>query len=151
LKALANPGSDAFSEIAFNYFVQYQLHLQLKEATEHAHANGIILKGDIPIGVFRYGCDAWQQPELFHMDMQAGAPPDPFGAKGQNWSFRTYNWPRMKQDGFAWWKSRFEQMGEYFDAFRIDHILGFFRIWSIPIHAVEGVFGFFVPAIPAHL
>ena len=134
--------------LALSYFIQYHLHLQLKEATEHAHANGLIVKGDIAIGVYRHSADVWQQPELYHLDMQAGAPPDPFAAKGQNWGFPTYNWPRMKQDGFAWWKQRFEQMSVYFDAFRIDHILGFFRIWSSPAHAVEGILGYFVPAIP---
>lgn len=135
-------------EIAFHYFVQYHLHLQLKDATAHIHAAGLVLKGDIAIGVYRHGADAWQSPELFHMDQQAGAPPDPFSAKGQNWGFPTYNWPRMAADGFAWWKRRFAQMGNYFDAFRIDHILGFFRIWSSPAHAVEGILGHFVPAIP---
>ena len=134
--------------LALNFFIQYHLHLQLKEATEHAHANGLIVKGDIAIGVYRHSADVWQQPELYHLDMQAGAPPDAFAVKGQNWGFPTYNWPRMKQDGFAWWKQRFEQMSVYFDAFRIDHILGFFRIWSSPAHAVEGILGYFVPAIP---
>jgi len=134
--------------IAFHYFVQFHLHLQLKEATAHAHKNGLVVKGDIAIGVYRHGADAWQSPELYHLDMQAGAPPDPFAAKGQNWGFPTYNWPRMAADGFAWWKRRFAQMGNYFDAFRIDHILGFFRIWSIPLDAVEGILGHFVPALP---
>jgi 4-alpha-glucanotransferase len=85
------------------------------------------------------------------MDMQAGAPPDDFAIKGQNWGFPTYNWQRMAEDGFGWWKNRFAQMSYYFDAFRIDHILGFFRIWSIPVHAVEGIMGYFVPAIPIHI
>lgn len=145
--ALATSGS---VDPEFYYFIQFHLHLQLKEATEYAHANGIILKGDIPIGVYRYGADAWQQPELYHLDMQAGAPPDAFSATGQNWSFPTYNWSRMKEDGYAWWKQRFHQMSHYFDAFRIDHILGFFRIWSIPLNAVEGLMGIFVPALPVH-
>jgi 4-alpha-glucanotransferase len=136
------------AEVAFHYFVQFHLHLQLKEATAYAHASGLVVKGDIAIGVYRHGADAWQSPELYHMDMQAGAPPDPFAAKGQNWGFPTYNWPRMAADGFLWWKRRFAQMGNYFDAFRIDHILGFFRIWSSPAHAVEGILGHFVPAIP---
>ncbi|HXR04958.1 MAG TPA: 4-alpha-glucanotransferase [Verrucomicrobiae bacterium] len=135
-------------EIAFHFFVQYHLHFQLKGAAAQVHSAGLVLKGDIAIGVNRHGADAWQQPELFHMDMQAGAPPDAFAAKGQNWGFPTYNWPRMAADGFAWWKQRFAQMGNYFDAFRIDHILGFFRIWSSPAHAVEGILGHFVPAIP---
>jgi 4-alpha-glucanotransferase len=145
---LTKEGSPAHEEVAFHYFVQFHLHGQLQEATEYAHTKGVVLKGDIPIGVARFGVDAWQQPDLYHMDMQAGAPPDAFSAKGQNWSFPTYNWPRMQQDQFAWWKQRFAQMADYFDAFRIDHILGFFRIWSIPIHAVEGILGYFVPAIP---
>jgi 4-alpha-glucanotransferase len=135
-------------EILFHYFIQYHLHQQLQEATAHAHKRGLVVKGDIAIGVHRQGADAWQSPELYHMEMQAGAPPDPFAAKGQNWGFPTYNWPRMAADGFAWWKRRFAQMGNYFDAFRIDHILGFFRIWSIPLDAVEGILGHFVPALP---
>jgi len=151
IAALTAENSPAHEEIAFHYFIQYHLHLQLKEATLHAHANGIILKGDIPIGVYPDGADAWQNTELYHMDFQAGAPPDAFAVKGQNWGFPIYNWPRMKEDGFAWWKSRFEQMSRYFDAIRIDHILGFFRIWSIPAHAVEGILGHFVPAIPVEV
>jgi 4-alpha-glucanotransferase len=148
IAALAAPGSAAYDELALNYFIQYHLHFQLREAAEYAHANGIILKGDIAIGVYRYGTDAWQEPAQYCLNVQAGAPPDAFGIKGQNWGFPTYNWPRMMEDGFAWWKRRFSQMNRYFDAFRIDHILGFFRIWSIPLHAVEGILGYFVPAIP---
>lgn len=135
-------------EMGFHYFTQFHLHLQLREVVDYAHANGIILKGDIPIGVFRFGVDAWQEPDLYCMEFQAGAPPDPFAEKGQNWSFPTYNWPKMARTGFAWWKSRLRQMSNYFDAFRIDHVLGFFRIWSIPIDAVEGILGFFDPALP---
>jgi len=135
-------------EVEFLYFVQFHLHRQLQEASAYIHAVGLVLKGDIAIGVSRHGSDTWQQPELFHLDLQAGAPPDPFAAKGQNWGFPTYNWPRMAADGFAWWKRRFAQMEKYFDAFRIDHILGFFRIWSSPSHAVEGILGYFVPALP---
>ncbi len=120
----------------------------MKEAADYAHRKGVVLKGDIPIGIYRYGCDAWMSPELYNMCMQAGAPPDDFAVKGQNWGFPTYNWKRMQQDGFAWWRQRFEQMSNYFDAFRIDHILGFFRIWSIPMNAIEGIMGYFVPAIP---
>ncbi|HEX8332196.1 MAG TPA: 4-alpha-glucanotransferase, partial [Segetibacter sp.] len=148
---LATPVLTTKDEISIHYFIQYHLHLQLKSATEYAHANGVIVKGDIPIGIFRNSSDAWQQPQLFNMDMQAGAPPDDFAVRGQNWGFPTYNWQRMAEDGFSWWKNRFGQMSYYFDAFRIDHILGFFRIWSIPVHAVEGVMGYFVPSIPVHI
>ena len=141
-------GSKQYGSIGLQYFIQYHLHLQLREAADYAHEHGVVLKGDIPIGIYRYSCDAWVAPRLFHMDQQAGAPPDDFAVKGQNWGFPTYNWEEMAKDGFAWWKQRFEQMSDYFDAFRIDHILGFFRIWSIPMDAVQGVLGRFAPAIP---
>ncbi len=150
ISELLKEDSAAYGKISIHFFVQYHLHLQLKAATQYAHDNGIIVKGDIPIGIYRYGADAWQHPELYHIEVQAGAPPDDFAVKGQNWGFPTYNWERMKEDGFAWWRQRFEQMSYYFDAFRIDHILGFFRIWSIPLHAVEGIMGYFVPAIPVY-
>lgn len=143
-----SPRSKHYEEVAFHYFVQFHLHLQLKAAADHAHKNGIILKGDIPIGIYRNGCDAWMDPGLYHMDMQAGAPPDDFAVHGQNWGFPTYNWEKMAEDGFRWWHQRFAQMGDYFDAFRIDHILGFFRIWSIPVTATQGIMGRFVPALP---
>jgi len=127
------------------------LHLQLKDAVDYAHKHGIVLKGDIPIGIYRHSCDAWMDPSLYHMELQAGAPPDDFAVRGQNWGFPTYNWQKMEEDGFSWWKARFEQMSNYVDAFRIDHILGFFRIWSIPMHAIEGIMGYFDPAIPVHV
>lgn len=151
IAALTDKDSSAFRDIALYYFIQFHLHLQLKEATAYAHANGIILKGDIAIGVYRHGADTWQNPKLYHLDFQAGAPPDGFAVKGQNWGFPTYNWQHMLADGFTWWKHRFEQMSYYFDAFRIDHILGFFRIWSIPMDAAEGIMGHFVPSIPVHI
>ncbi len=151
IAGLIDVKSESYQTIALHYFVQYHLHLQLKAATDYAHQNGIIVKGDIAIGISRNGADAWQHPQLYHMNLQAGAPPDDFAVKGQNWGFPTYNWTQMRQDGFAWWKQRFEQMTYYFDAFRIDHVLGFFRIWSIPLHAVEGIMGHFVPALSLHI
>jgi len=147
---LCTPGTDAYEKVSLHFFIQYHLHLQLKAAHDYANSQGIILKGDIAIGVHRYGADTWTQPTLYHLDRQAGAPPDDFAVKGQNWGFPTYNWKVMKSDGFSWWKQRFTQMSNYFDAFRIDHILGFFRIWSIPEHAVEGIMGKFIPALPVH-
>ena len=145
---LTSPKSKQYKSIAFYYYVQYHLHVQLKEVVEYAHKKNVVLKGDIPIGIYRYGCDAWTAPDLYNMNLQAGAPPDDFAVKGQNWGFPTYNWQRMQQDHFEWWRQRFHQMSHYFDAFRIDHILGFFRIWSIPTDAVEGIMGVFVPAVP---
>ncbi len=151
IRELVSPLQDDYDEIALHYFTQYHLHLQLKEATVYAHKNGVVIKGDIPIGICRNSVDAWIEPGLYHMDKQAGAPPDAFTAKGQNWGFPTYNWAAMQKDNFTWWRKRFDQMSNYFDAFRIDHILGFFRIWSIPAHAVEGLIGRFDPAIPVSI
>lgn len=151
IQKLVSPTQSHYDKIAFFYFIQYHLHLQLKEVTDYAHRSNIVLKGDIPIGIYRYGCDAWVKPSLYNMDEQAGAPPDDFVVKGQNWGFPTYNWEKMKQDNFKWWRSRFDQMANYFYATRIDHILGFFRIWSIPMNAVEGILGRFVPAIPVDI
>ncbi|MGZ5134843.1 MAG: 4-alpha-glucanotransferase, partial [Flavitalea sp.] len=151
IEKYVSPKAKHYDNIALQYFIQYHLHQQLQDAAEYAHKCGIILKGDIPIGIYRYGCDAWVQPELFHFDVQSGAPPDDFAVKGQNWGFPTYNWEQMALNHFDWWHQRFVQMSNYFDAFRIDHILGFFRIWSIPVHAVEGLMGYFIPAVPVHI
>ncbi|QIY91221.1 4-alpha-glucanotransferase [Chryseobacterium gallinarum] len=129
-------------------WVQYQLHLQLKDAVDYTHHLGISLKGDLPIGIYRYSVEAWTEPELFGMDFQAGAPPDQFTELGQNWEFPTYNWEAMKEDNYQWWKNRFKALEQYFDAMRIDHILGFFRIWRMPISAVQGILGYFYPAVP---
>lgn len=145
---LTDESSKVFPEIAFHYFLQFHLEEQLHDAVEYAHKKGIIIKGDLPIGVGRNSVDTWMEPHLFHMDMQAGAPPDAFTAKGQNWSFPTYNWDEMRKDDYAWWRKRLQQMSHYYDAIRIDHVLGFFRIWSIPSHALEGILGYFVPAHP---
>lgn len=148
VQALVSPENDFYDDIAIHYYTQYHLHLQLKDAVDYAHKSGIIIKGDLPIGVGRHSADAWMYRSLFHMDMQAGAPPDAFATKGQNWSFPTYNWQKMATDDYAWWRQRMEHMSNYFDAIRIDHVLGFFRIWSIPLHAIEGILGKFVPAWP---
>ncbi len=136
------------SEINFIYFVQYYLDKQLRSVRDYAHKNGVILKGDIPIGISRTSVDAWINPRLFNLNAQAGAPPDDFSVIGQNWGFPTYNWEEMARDGFLWWKQRFIKMSEYFDAYRIDHILGFFRIWQIPMDAIHGLLGIFNPALP---
>jgi len=137
-----------YQDIALYYFLQYHLHKQLVEVHDYARANGIAIKGDIPIGVSPRSVDAWVEPTLFNTNVQAGAPPDGFSLTGQNWGFPTYNWERMEEDGYQWWKNRFQKLAEYFDAYRIDHILGFFRIWEIPIDAVWGLTGSFHPALP---
>lgn len=146
-KVLADPKTAAYKNVAFFYFVQFVLDRQMQEAHEHAKAKGVILKGDIPIGVNRNGCDVWMEPKYFNLNGQAGAPPDDFSANGQNWGFPTYNWFEMLKDGCQWWNRRFQNMARYFDAYRIDHVLGFFRIWEIPVHSVHGLLGQFAPAL----
>lgn len=134
--------------IDFYCFLQYHLHSQLSDASRYARQRGVVLKGDIPIGVSPSSADVWQYPHLFHLDGQAGAPPTPFAATGQNWGFPTYDWEAMARDGYGWWRARLRKMGEYFDIYRIDHILGFFRIWEIPADALHGLLGRFRPALP---
>lgn len=146
-KALTDPKTAAYKNVAFFYFVQFVLDRQMQEAHEYAKAKGVILKGDIPIGVNRNGCDVWMEPKYFNLNGQAGAPPDDFSANGQNWGFPTYNWFEMLKDGCQWWNRRFQNMARYFDAYRIDHVLGFFRIWEIPVSSVHGLLGQFAPAL----
>ncbi len=147
---LVDPGNKIFDDIAVHYFIQFHLHKQLSEVVEYARRHSVILKGDLPIGIYRLSVDAWVAPQLYHMDKQAGAPPDDYSISGQNWKFPTYNWDEMALDNYAWWRQRLTQMAKYFDAYRIDHILGFFRIWEIPWDSLEGLMGIFNPAIPMY-
>ena len=146
-KNLSSPKGKNWKDVAFYYYVQFVLNTQMRAVHDYARERGIILKGDIPIGVNRFSCDVWQEPKYFHTDQQAGAPPDFFSSNGQNWGFPTYHWEEMLKDDCAWWTRRFRHMQKFFDAYRIDHILGFFRIWEIPAHAVHGSIGHFAPAL----
>jgi 4-alpha-glucanotransferase len=145
---LCDPSSKIYNEIAIYYYVQYNLHLQLLDAGDYARRHQVVLKGDIPIGISRNSVEAWTEPFYFNMNGQAGAPPDDFSVKGQNWGFPTYNWDEMAKDGYKWWKYRFCRLAQYLDAYRIDHILGFFRIWEIPLDSVHGLLGQFSPSLP---
>ncbi len=145
-RELLKPRSKSLTAIQLYYFMQYHLHLQLLDACNYAREKGILLKGDIPIGIFRYSVDAWTEPRYFNLDGQAGAPPDSYSATGQNWGLPTYDWHEMEKDDFAWWRSRLQHSAQYFEAFRIDHVLGFFRIWEIPAKHTYGMMGRFNPA-----
>jgi len=142
------PTREHYYELAYYFYLQFQLHVQLLRTAEFARSQGVVLKGDIPIGISRCSVEAWVEPHYFHMNGQAGAPPDDFCAEGQNWGFPTYNWERIAQDNYRWWRDRLTRMSIYFDAYRIDHVLGFFRIWQIPLHSVQGLLGHFSPALP---
>ncbi len=135
-------------EPEYYVWMQYHLDKQLSEEVRYARAHGVCFKGDLPIGVSADSAEAHFHPELFNLDCSAGAPPDYFSADGQNWGFPTYNWEAMEADGYAWWKSRLRVMSRYFDAFRIDHIIGWFRIWEIPVSCRSGLMGHFNPALP---
>ncbi|WCJ28700.1 4-alpha-glucanotransferase DPE2 [Euphorbia peplus] len=148
LEKLVSKDSLHYDIICFHYYIQFHLHSQLSEAAEYARNKGVILKGDLPIGVDRNSVDTWVYPNLFRMNTSTGAPPDYFAKNGQNWGFPTYNWEEMSKDNYGWWRGRLTQMAKYFTAYRIDHILGFFRIWELPEHAMTGLIGKFRPSIP---
>ncbi|KAG9454794.1 hypothetical protein H6P81_007698 [Aristolochia fimbriata] len=147
LEKLVSEGSLQYDIICFHYYIQYHLYLQLSEAAAYAREKKVVLKGDLPIGVDRNSVDTWVYPNLFRMNTSTGAPPDYFDKNGQNWGFPTYNWEEMSKDNYSWWRARLTQMAKYFTAYRIDHILGFFRIWELPEHAVTGLIGKFRPSI----
>ncbi len=148
IEKYCQPNSMEYNDVAVHFFVQYHLHKQLKDAVEYAHSKGIAIKGDIPIGVNKNSVDVWEHPELFDCGGSAGAPPDYFSKTGQVWGFPIYNWDEMAKDGYQWWKNRLKSMATYFDAYRIDHILGFFRIFRTPNTSRLGLLGQFVPAMP---
>ncbi len=129
----------------FVYYVQYLLHRQLKAAADYAREKGVVLKGDLPIGISRDSVEAQRHPALFNLDSQAGAPPDAFSQRGQNWGFPTYRWDTALSQFL---QQRLHHMQQYFDALRIDHVLGFFRIWEIPEEAIDGLLGHFSPSLP---
>lgn len=147
LEKLLSKDTLHYDVICFHYYIQFHLHLQLSEASTYARRKKVILKGDLPIGVDRNSVDTWVYPNLFRMSTSTGAPPDYFDKNGQNWGFPTYNWEEMSKDNYTWWRARLTQMAKYFTAYRIDHILGFFRIWELPDHAATGLVGKFRPSI----
>ena len=148
IQKFCSPDSPVYPSVCYYIYIQFLLHVQLLEASAYARQHSVIFKGDIPIGVSRTSVEAWVEPYYFNMNGQAGAPPDAFSTTGQNWGFPTYNWDVMKEDGYRWWKRRFSKMAEYFTCYRIDHILGFFRIWEIQGDSVQGMLGQFSPSLP---
>jgi 4-alpha-glucanotransferase len=126
-------------EIGFFAFVQWLCFRQWRGLRRYADEKGVKLMGDIPIGVSWHSTDTFFEREQFHLDLCGGSPPEPmvphdkfFQQWGQNWGIPLYRWDRMEVDGFAWWKRRIIRMAEIFRMFRIDHILGFYRIYSFP-------------------
>jgi 4-alpha-glucanotransferase len=130
------------AEIEFNKFLQYLCFSQMKKVREAADKNRIFLIGDLPHLVSPDSADVWGHGALFHTELSAGAPPDHYNALGQNWGFPPFNWEAMERDGYAWWQKRFSTFANLYHIYRIDHLVGFFRIWTIKEgqKASEGTF-----------
>lgn len=126
-------------------YAQWLLDRQLRDAARHAHESGVLLMGDVPILVSRDSADVWANPAYFRLDTCAGAPPDMYSESGQTWGFPTYDWSALRSDGNAWWRARLAHAQQYFDLYRIDHVVGFFRIWTLRNGAEDGRDGWFEP------
>ncbi len=132
----------------YQAWMQSVAEMQFSAAVAEVSKMGVRIKGDIPILINEDSADAWANRNYFSMADRAGAPPDMFSYSGQNWGFPTYRWDNLEKDGFIWWKNRLHQASKFYHAYRIDHVLGFFRIWSIPEQEVTGILGRFNPCIP---
>ena len=130
----------------FHVWIQFHLESQLVKAVKKLDDMGVSLKGDIPILMNEDSCDVWANRSYFNLKLSAGAPPDMFSAEGQNWGFPIYNWDNLKQDDYSWWRNRLKQAAKFYHAYRIDHVLGFFRIWNIPFTMQTGSMGYFNPS-----
>jgi len=138
------------SDHLFYAWVQMRLDEQFKEACTYCREKNIALKGDVPILMNEDSCDAWANPEFFRDDLRAGNPPDDMNPLGQNWGFPIYNWENLAEAGYSWWKDRIASCDRYYEAYRIDHILGFFRIWAIPQGNGTGFLGWTIPHEPVY-
>jgi 4-alpha-glucanotransferase len=137
-------------EHLFWVWLQQALDAQFSKAAKAIADAGIVLEGDLPILMNEDSCDVWAHPEIFVQELAAGAPPDMYSPGGQNWGFPIYNWEAQEKDDYAWWRRRLAIAGRYYKAYRIDHVLGFFRIWasSRSDYSSSSVLGRFVPYIP---
>jgi 4-alpha-glucanotransferase len=136
------------TEHRFWAWVQYNLDAQFRAARTEIAQLGIILEGDLPILINEDSADVWAHGQYFDNAYSAGAPPDMYSPDGQNWGFPIYNWDALEKDGCAWWKERLAAAEKYFDAYRIDHVLGFFRIWATPRTETSALLGRFIPSVP---
>jgi len=133
-------------QLIFFAWIQYRLEQQLRSAKTALTELGVLLKGDIPILMNEDSVDLWRQRDFFRTDLRAGAPPDMFSSLGQNWGFPVYDWHVLENTDYSWWRSRVRQASKFYHAYRIDHVLGFFRIWAIPTEHESGILGRFEPS-----
>jgi len=135
-------------EHLFWAWLQRALDVQFSKAAQAVKDAGLVLEGDLPILMNEDSCDVWAHPEIFIQELSAGAPPDMYSPDGQNWGFPIYNWEEQEKDNFAWWKRRLAVAGKYYQAYRIDHVLGFFRIWASSHRDYSSSIGRYVPYAP---
>jgi len=141
LNALTTKYAD---EMRFHSIVQFLCFEQLENIKKLANEKGVLLKGDIPILINRDSADVWLHRHLFDLKFEAGAPPDMYAKEGQVWGFPTYNWNALEAENYEWWKMRLKVAEHIYDIFRIDHVVGFYRIWSVPL-GLSGSHGYFIP------
>jgi len=147
-KALQKFGKSHQRKIKFQKWLQWQLFKQLKKVKIYANEKGIFLKGDLPWLISRDSSDCWTKREYFDLNFSAGAPPDAFSKKGQRWGMPLLNWEKIFEDKFAYFKKKLKYAQNFYHLFRIDHVVGIFRIWKIPISEPlknKGKNGFFDP------
>ena len=135
-------------EHLFWAWLQAALDSQFSKAAAAIREAGIILEGDLPILMNEDSCDVWAHPEIFTQELSAGAPPDMYSPEGQNWGFPIYNWEAQEKDNYAWWRKRLAAAGKYYQAYRIDHVLGFFRIWASSRADYSSALGRYIPYTP---
>jgi len=135
-------------EHIFWAWLQHALDTQFSKAAQAIKDAGLVLEGDLPILMNEDSCDVWAHPEIFIQELSAGAPPDMYSPDGQNWGFPIYNWEEQEKDNFSWWKKRLAVAGKYYQAYRIDHVLGFFRIWASSHRDYSSSIGRYVPYAP---
>lgn len=129
------------NSLYYYVWIQKNASLQLKKASDYCKSQNILLKGDIPILMNEDSADIWSHPEFFIENLRAGSPPDGFNPDGQNWGFPIYNWKKLKEKDYSWWKDRLLEAAKYYHMYRIDHVLGFFRIWAVPEGETKAVLG----------
>jgi 4-alpha-glucanotransferase len=129
----------------FHFFLQYLCFSQLEKVRAYASRAHVFLQGDVPILLSPNSADVWAEPHLFNLHLTAGAPPDYYNPLGQNWGFPLFDWQEMRKTCFQWWKQRLHVTSRLYHLYRIDHVVGFFRIWAIPL-GKKPVDGSFIPA-----
>jgi 4-alpha-glucanotransferase len=138
-------------ELRFWAWLQMRAAGQFLSAAKYLAEKGIALMGDIPILMNKDSADVWAKRRFFRLELAAGAPPDMYASMGQNWGFPIYDWEALEREGYSFWNERLVEADKYYSCYRIDHVLGFFRIWALSDREITGAQGHFVPEVPIRL